>query len=195
LQGRSRQVGTLNRRQLLRAAGGLVLGGALLRAGKAQGTVREQPMAQRRQLALRHAHTGEELAVVFADAQGYRPEALAQINRLLRDFRTGEVFPIDPRLLDLLHELRSPQGEPFAVISAFRSPQTNAALRRRSGGVAEHSFHLQGRAIDVRLPGLRTGELARRAWAMQRGGVGYYRASDFVHVDTGPLRGWGDPHG
>jgi uncharacterized protein YcbK (DUF882 family) len=188
---------TLNRRQLLRAAGGIALGVAGLRAGqaRAQWAPGQRGTATPRSLAFRHTHTGEELALVFADERGLLPAALARVNELLRDFRTGEVFPIDPALLDLLSDLQVGSGEPFEVISGYRSPQTNASLRRSSSGVAEHSFHMQGRAIDVRLPGVHTTELARRAQALQGGGVGFYKVSDFVHVDTGPLRGWGDPHG
>ncbi len=188
---------TLSRRQLLRAASGLALGGVALRAGqaRAQQASVEPGIEAARSLAFRHTHTGEELSLVYADVRGRRPAALERINELLRDFRTGEVHPIDPALLDLLSDLQGASAGPFEVISGYRSPRTNASLRRWSSGVAEHSFHMQGRAIDVRLPGLRTADLARRAQALQGGGVGFYKVSDFVHVDTGPLRGWGDPHG
>jgi len=147
---------------------------------------------ERRTLSFRHTHTGEELTVVYWTDGAYVPEALAQINRLLRDFRTGEVRPIDPELLDLLHELaRRVESEgAYEVISGYRSPRTNASLRRRSGGVAEKSLHLQGRAIDVRLTDVDSAKLRDLALEMKRGGVGYYPESDFVHVDTGRVRTW-----
>ena len=110
----------------------------------------------------------------------------------LRDFRTGDVFPIDPSLLDILFSLRlmTQCDAPFHVISGYRSPMTNALLRQHSEGVAQHSLHLEGRAIDVRLGGRSTKELAELARSLGRGGVGLYPASDFVHVDTGRVRFW-----
>jgi uncharacterized protein YcbK (DUF882 family) len=120
---------------------------------------------------------------------------LRQVNELLRDFRTEAVHIIDPQVLDRLFLLQNAVGgqEAFQVISGFRSPLTNAALRRRSAGVAEHSLHMDGRAIDVRLPGQATERLAELARLQLAGGVGYYRVSDFVHLDTGRVRNWGDP--
>jgi uncharacterized protein YcbK (DUF882 family) len=118
---------------------------------------------------------------------------------LLRDFRSETVHPIDPLLLDVLYGLQCRSGgcEAFQVISGYRSPATNAKLRGRSreSGVAEHSLHMEGRAIDVRLPGQATNRLAVLARKLQIGGVGYYSVSDFVHVDTGRVRVWGDPVG
>jgi uncharacterized protein YcbK (DUF882 family) len=107
------------------------------------------------------------------------------------------VFPIDPKVLDRLFQLHSASGgsEPFQIISGYRSAATNAALRARSTGVAEHSLHMEGRAIDVRLAGVPTSQLARLALQQSSGGVGFYRVSDFVHVDTGRVRTWGDPIG
>jgi uncharacterized protein YcbK (DUF882 family) len=120
---------------------------------------------------------------------------LAQVNQLLRDFRTETVFPIDRGVLDRLFAVQAMTGsrEPFEVISGYRSPATNAALRRGSHGVAEHSLHMQGRAIDVRLSGFSTERLARLARSQMGGGTGFYRVSDFVHLDTGAVRIWGDP--
>jgi uncharacterized protein YcbK (DUF882 family) len=117
------------------------------------------------------------------------------VDLLLRDFRDNTVHPIDPQLLDRLFLLQSAVGgtEPFQVISGYRSPTTNAALRERSSGVAEHSLHMDGRAIDVRLGGVPTEKLAHVALQQSNGGVGYYRVSDFVHLDTGRVRSWGDP--
>jgi uncharacterized protein YcbK (DUF882 family) len=139
-----------------------------------------------------HLHTGERLTVEFFQAGRYQPEALGAANRLLRDFRTGEVAPIDPALLDLLYTLGERLGgaPTFEVISGYRSPATNAALHRRSAGVASGSLHMQGKAIDIRVPGLPLLVLHAQALALRAGGVGYYPSSNFVHVDTGRLRRW-----
>jgi uncharacterized protein YcbK (DUF882 family) len=148
-----------------------------------------------RSLSFVHTHTAERLTAVYYDAGAYRSDVLQQVNVLLRDFRTETVFPIDPRVLDRLFMLQFVTGsaEPYQVISGFRSPDTNAALRRTSSGVAAHSLHMEGRAIDVRLPGFATVQLAHLARQQMGGGVGFYRVSDFVHLDTGRVRSWGDP--
>jgi len=127
----------------------------------------------------------------FADGR-YDPATLARVNHFLRDFRTGDVHPIDPGVLDILFALRTraDRDDPFHVISGYRSPHTNSLLRSRSEGVAAHSLHMEGRAIDVRLPGFPTRKLREIALGMRRGGVGYYAASDFVHLDTGRVRFW-----
>jgi Uncharacterized protein conserved in bacteria len=146
----------------------------------------------RRTLSFVHTHTGEQLSSVYFEDGEYRAPELGRINQLLRDFRTGDVHPIDTEVLDILADLRvlADSDEPYEVISGYRSPQTNATLRRHSSGVAEHSLHLQGRAIDVRLPGVPTHRLRELAVAMGRGGVGYYAQSDFVHLDNGRVRYW-----
>jgi len=147
---------------------------------------------ERRSLSFVHTHTGERLSTVYFEGGEYRPAALGRIDQLLRDFRTGDVHPIDPGVLDILADLRvlANRDEPYEVISGYRSPQTNAALRRCSNGVAEHSLHIQGRAIDVRLPGFETSKLRELALGMARGGVGFYVKSDFVHLDNGRVRCW-----
>jgi len=139
-----------------------------------------------------HTHTGETLTVEYARGATYLPDALATVNHFLRDFRTGDVHPIDQGLLDLLHHLTglTETRRPFQVISGYRSPKTNAMLRRRSEGVAGRSLHMQGQAIDIRLADVPLAKLRGAALAAQRGGVGYYPASDFVHVDTGRVRRW-----
>ena len=151
--------------------------------------------AERRTLSFVHTHTGEQLTTEYYSGGDYRADELQRVNVLLRDFRNDQVFPIDPKVLDRLFYLQSVSGssEPFQIISGYRSAATNAALRARSTGVAEHSLHMEGRAIDVRLPGVATAELARLALQQACGGVGLYRVSDFVHVDTGRVRCWGDP--
>jgi len=145
-----------------------------------------------RELRFFHTHTAERLAVEYRGPDGYLPDALSAINHFLRDFRTGEVHDIDPALLDLLHTLTTAteSRRPFQVISAYRSPATNAALRQRSEGVAAGSLHMVGQAIDIRLTDVPLASLRAAARSLQRGGVGYYPASDFIHVDTGRVRFW-----
>jgi uncharacterized protein YcbK (DUF882 family) len=145
-----------------------------------------------RELKFTHTHTGERLAVEYFTGGTYLPDALATINQFLRDFRTSEVHAIDPGLLDLLHGLTGLTGsrQPFQVISGYRSPATNEMLRHLSEGVAAGSLHMQGRAIDIRLADVPLTTLRHAALAVRGGGVGYYPASDFVHVDTGRVRTW-----
>lgn len=145
-----------------------------------------------RMLRYHHLHTGERLEVEYMRSGEYVPDALASIDHLLRDFRTGDVHPIDPALLDLLHALRYETGSrrPFEVISGYRSPKTNAQLRAHGDGVASGSLHMQGKAIDIRLADVELATLRDAARTLRRGGVGYYPASNFVHVDTGRVRTW-----
>jgi uncharacterized protein YcbK (DUF882 family) len=148
---------------------------------------------ERRCLSLVHTHTGERLSTVYFAGNHYVASELSRINWLLRDFRTGDVHPIDPAVLDILADLRTladRDDEPYEVISGYRSPKTNAELHRRSSGVAEHSLHLEGRAIDVRLPGFPTDRLHELALGMKRGGVGFYPGSDFIHLDNGRICHW-----
>jgi len=148
--------------------------------------------SERRSLSFVHTHTGERLSTVYFEGGQYTASELSRINWLLRDFRTGAVHPIDPAVLDILADLRTlaDRDEPYEVISGYRSPKTNAELHRRSGGVAEHSLHIEGRAIDVRLPGFPTDRLHDLALGMKRGGVGFYPSSDFLHLDNGRVRHW-----
>ncbi len=145
-----------------------------------------------RSLSFVHTHTGESLTAVYFRSGTYEPAGLEQVNHLLRDFRTNQIHAIDPGVLDILFDLQvlMNREEPYQVISGYRSPKTNAALRSRSGGVAEHSLHMQGQAIDVRVGGFPTRKLHELAVRMSRGGVGYYAASDFVHLDCGRVRFW-----
>lgn len=148
--------------------------------------------AEPRVLSFEHLHTGERLGVEYFRGGTYLPDALGSINHLLRDFRTGDEHVIDERLLDLLHELNAvtESGRPFQVISGYRSPVTNQMLHRQSEGVASHSLHMQGQAIDIRLVDVPLPRLRAAALALHRGGVGFYPASNFVHVDTGRVRTW-----
>lgn len=145
-----------------------------------------------RELGFYHAHTGEKLKLVYWESGAYLADAMLEINRLLRDFRTGDVHPIDPGVLDILHATRSSLGSSgrFEIISGYRSPTTNAMLAGRNSGVAKKSLHVQGRALDVRLQGVEIAHLRGAALELRAGGVGYYPKSDFVHVDTGRFRSW-----
>jgi uncharacterized protein YcbK (DUF882 family) len=145
-----------------------------------------------KRLSFYHTHTNNKLDVNFA-RDGQRVEsALTQVNEFLADFRTGEVTKINPDLLDLLYDIRQSLDSEgvYEVISAYRSPATNEMLRGQSSGVARNSQHLLGTAIDVRLAGVELTNLRDTAIAMQRGGVGYYESSNFVHIDTGRVRRW-----
>jgi uncharacterized protein YcbK (DUF882 family) len=145
-----------------------------------------------RALAFRHTHTGETLALAYAAGESYLTDALARVDWFLRDFRNGETHAIDPALLDQLHALAAITGTkaPFEVISGYRSAATNEALRKRSGGVASGSLHLEGRAIDVRLADVGLADLRDAALSLRAGGVGFYPQSQFVHIDTGGVRRW-----
>lgn len=144
-------------------------------------------------LSFHHQHTNERLTICYRIGDEYQRPALQQINHLLRDFRTNEVIQIDPQLLDILYEVRLSLGNEeaiYEILSAYRSPETNAMLRSRSRRVAKKSLHLKGQAIDVRLSNTRSRRIRDLAIAMGRGGVGYYPKSDFVHLDTGAVRSW-----
>jgi uncharacterized protein YcbK (DUF882 family) len=146
-----------------------------------------------RSLAFDNLHTGEKLSVDYWTAGGYRPDALSAVNHVLRDYRNGEEHAIDPKLLDLLNVLHRSLGSnaPFSVISGYRSPATNAAMHEHSAGVASHSLHMQGMAIDIRLADRDLKDLHAAARGLRAGGVGYYPELDFVHVDVGRVRYWG----
>lgn len=145
-----------------------------------------------RALDFLHTHTGKRLNIVYKRGDEYVPEALEEIDVFLSDFRTGDITKIDPELLDLIYDIRESLGSngTYEVISAYRSPATNEMLRQRTGSVAKNSQHLLGKAIDVRLTEIDLRELHAAAIAIQRGGVGYYAKSDFVHIDTGRVRRW-----
>ena len=172
------------RRRLLAGLGGLPL---LL-----NGSFSHAQSSAPRVLDLVHTHTDEKLSVIYFDNGDYVPDALSAVERLLRDFRTGERHPIDAGLLDILHDLRRAYGGGrFEIISAYRSPTTNATLAGKSGGVARNSLHMQGKATYLGFTGRYTAGLRDAAIALARGGVGYYPRSDFVHLDTGRVRRWG----
>jgi uncharacterized protein YcbK (DUF882 family) len=140
-----------------------------------------------------HTHTGERLDIVYRRGDSYDPFALATLNRYLRDHRTGDVHEYDPRVFDLLHDLTLALARPNAeidVVCGYRTLWSNEYLRTHGHGVAEHSLHMQAMAIDIRIPGVPTTQLRDAALSLHRGGVGYYAASNFVHVDVGRVRHW-----
>jgi uncharacterized protein YcbK (DUF882 family) len=147
-----------------------------------------------RVLQFEHTHTGERLSLTYAAGGHYIDAALEAVRHFLRDFRNGATHPIDPGLLDQLHGLAAITATrtPFQVISGYRSPATNEMLRRGGHGVAAHSLHLQGRAIDIRLADIPLAHLREAALSLRAGGVGYYPSaeSEFVHIDTGRVRWW-----
>ena len=178
-----------HRRQLLRQGVRLAAAAALpLLALPARATV-----PGTRALTLSHTHTHEQLELVYADAQHYLPQSLGRLNHFLRDHYSGEVGRMDPPLFDILHGLRLllGAGGRYEIISGYRCAATNERLRStRGGGVAKRSLHMDGRALDVRLPGVPLAELRDAAIALRGGGVGYYPHEQFVHLDTGRVRSW-----
>jgi uncharacterized protein YcbK (DUF882 family) len=176
------------------------LGFGAAAAGAAVAPVRSfaEPAAKTapvRTLSFFHTHTGERLKATYCCDGKYQPEVLRQVNHLLRDFRANRSIAIDPHLLDLLHELTGTveSDSPIHVISGYRASETNAMLRARGGahtGVASQSLHMVGKAIDLRIPGVKLDHLRGAARSLKLGGVGYYPSSNFVHVDTGRVRNW-----
>lgn len=149
-------------------------------------------VVQGREVNIINPHTGEKFVGEYWYNGKYLPDAFGAIKTLMRDHRTDERFPIDPRLIDVLYVMRSRIGNstPFNIISGYRSPATNAMLRRTTEGVARNSLHMSGQAADMRLPGTRLSSLRDTAIKLHAGGVGFYPSSDFVHVDTGRVRNW-----
>ena len=145
-----------------------------------------------RTLSFTNLHTGEKLRTTFWAEGDYIRDELKAINHVLRDHRSGDVHAMDPKLLDLLYLLQQSVAVKgaFHIISGYRSPATNRQLSARSSGVAKKSLHMQGKAIDIRLPGCELKQLQKAALALQAGGVGYYPKSNFIHVDTGRVRRW-----
>lgn len=180
---------TFRRRDLVRT--GLGLAAAGLAAGPFGRALAAVGPARR--LAFDNLHTGEKVDAVYFENGAYVPDALNAIDKVLRDHRSGEVHPMDRGLLDLLSALSGQLERPpgFQVISGFRSPHTNAMLKKTGGGgVATKSLHMQGKAMDIRVEGVETAALRDAALALKLGGVGYYPSDRFVHVDTGRVRRW-----
>jgi uncharacterized protein YcbK (DUF882 family) len=145
-----------------------------------------------RKIAFRNTHTGETFSGVYRVGDKYLPDAFDRINIVLRDFRSNELFPIDPRVIDIIYSVHrmTNHNEPYEILSGYRCPKTNAGLRSNSEGVAKNSLHMTGQAIDLRLPGFDTRKVRSLAVSLKAGGVGYYPKSNFVHMDTGDVRTW-----
>lgn len=177
-----------SRREFLKIGTGLLAAGLLPSAGWSA----LLPENNHRSLAFYNTHTGERLDVCYFRDGDYCGGALQQINHILRDHRTGDIKAMDRRLMDFLFSVKRRLGcdDPFHIISGYRSPETNRKLRQQTSGVAKFSYHMLGRAIDIRLPGCGTRKLKQTCLDLKLGGVGYYPRSDFVHVDTGAFRTW-----
>jgi uncharacterized protein YcbK (DUF882 family) len=170
-------------------AGFALAGISIARAGALSSATTASPY----RLRLFHLHTGERIDVVYRIGDRYLPSAVAELDRFLRDHRTGDEKDYDVREFDLLHDLLVKLGRPdheIDIVCGYRTPWSNNYLRQHGHGVAEHSQHMEAKAIDIRIPGVPTAKVRDAALSMQRGGVGYYAASDFVHVDVGRVRRW-----
>ena len=180
-----------DRRRLLKNLAG---GVALLAAPSLANATIVAGGKKQRSLSFLHTHTGEQMSLIYKIGDKFLPKSMTSIAHLMRDFRSGDVHPIDPELLDVLWQVQRnlKNSNPFEIISAYRSPATNSMLRSRSvnTGVARNSMHLTGQAIDIRLSGAALCDVRDAALELKRGGVGYYAHSDFVHLDTGRVRNW-----
>ncbi len=176
------------RRMALKAGLGLVAAVAIPTPAWARALVKKPS----RELSFLNLHTGEHLKAEYFHDGKYVPSALHAVSVLMRDHCNNKVHPIDPHLLDIAHVLHSKvrSATPFNVVCGYRSPETNAMMHEVSAGVAAHSLHIQGKAMDIRLPGTRLGSLRKVAVALHLGGVGYYPEDDFVHIDSGVVRRW-----
>lgn len=139
-----------------------------------------------------NARTRESFSGVYRVGDKYLPEAFERINYILRDFRTGEVFPMDPKIIDMLSIINKEVDidNSYEILSGYRSPKTNSMLGGKSRNVAKNSFHMYGQALDVRVPDYSTRNIRNIAKSMGVGGVGYYPRSNYVHIDTGNVRSW-----
>ena len=149
-------------------------------------------LADVRRVVLHNLHTGDRFDEVYYEKGSYVPDAMAEAQRVLRDWRNGEEHFMDPKLFDVLHGIseKLETKAPFQIISGYRSPQTNAMMHERSAGVASHSQHMVGKASDIRVDGVELANLHKAALSLQAGGVGFYPVSNFVHVDVARVRTW-----
>ena len=172
----------------------LVLGAGVAAAGSLSTSSAHAAVHPRldRSIYLYNTHTGEFLRTVYWHSGHYQPAAMRQINKIMRDHYSGDVRTMDPKIIDLVALMQSKLGphRPVHIVCGYRSPRTNAMLRRNTDGVAAHSLHMEGKAIDLRIEGLSIEHLGRFARSLRRGGVGQYPDSDFVHVDVGKIRTW-----
>jgi uncharacterized protein YcbK (DUF882 family) len=179
----------LQRRKFLGAGTLAFLGATLLKPAHAATLA----STEAKTLSVHNMHTGEKIKATFWENGNYVPQALREINKILRDHRSGEVHAIDPKLLHTLYDtkvLLEKTNSPVQIISGYRSPASNAMLAAHSGGVAKKSLHMQGMATDIRIEGVCTSHIRNAGLALKRGGVGFYPVSQFVHLDTGAVRAW-----
>jgi len=189
-QSNPEQSPSLSRRQFaLGVAAGLCLPWSASRGGKMGSTKIVYPD---RTLPLNNVHTGETENITYWSDGHYIESGLSRVNWMLRDFRTGDIKAIDPRLLNVLYVLtkRVDTEDSVLILSGYRSKKTNDMLRQTTEGVARRSFHMAGRAVDIRIPRIASADLQKVALRLGGGGVGYYPNSNFVHLDTGPVRTW-----
>lgn len=181
----------ISRREIIKA-GLWAAAGTVLFPSLAEAAAVKMPKIGSYDINFVNSHTGESFSGTYRVGNKYLPDAFEEINYVLRDFRTNEVFPIDPRVIDIIYMVRRKTGrnQALEILSGYRSPKTNNMLRQASSGVARNSMHLSGQAVDFRMAGVSTRGLRDIAVGFKAGGVGYYPRSDFVHVDTGKFRTW-----
>ncbi|HPQ50488.1 MAG: DUF882 domain-containing protein [Alphaproteobacteria bacterium] len=179
----------LSRRSFLK--GGLTLSMSALISASVKPAL-AMPSGGAYNVSFKNSHTGEVFSGVYRVGNKYLPEAFERINYVMRDFRANEVFPMDPRAIDIISAVHRHTGtsHPYSVISGYRSPHTNAMLRSHSRGVAKRSLHMSGQAIDVRLQDVNAKHIREIATNLKAGGVGYYARQGFVHMDSGEFRTW-----
>ena len=183
--------GPASRRRFLQLSASALITGASL-APTSAWAKRTTSKVEVKKLDLYNYHTGERVKAVYWEQGAYIAETIGEINHVLRDRRTDEEIDMDPQLLDLLFDIARKVDARHAlhVVSGYRSPKTNARLRKRRKGVAKNSQHMYGKAADFFIPGRRLSTIRKAALSLRSGGVGYYPHSNFVHVDTGPVRSW-----
>ncbi|HEU5046501.1 MAG TPA: DUF882 domain-containing protein [Rickettsiales bacterium] len=180
----------LTRRSLLKA--GFALATSSVMPSSVMAAVHAFAEEEKRSLHFYNVHTGESLKTVYWEQGVYVSDAMKDIAYIMRDYRSNDMIDIDPHLLDVIALLHKnlDSRKPFDVISGYRTPRTNAYLHKHTGGVNPNSLHMQGKAIDIRLDDCRLRQVRDMATSMHKGGVGYYPGSDFVHIDTGPVKHW-----
>lgn len=178
----------LSRRNFLRRTASLALGSLMIPSTQAVASL----LSQERTLRLHNVHTDEELTLRLSPQQEYDRETRLRFSSLLRDHHADEVREMDPALIDILFALSAVTQSTgsFKILSGYRSPETNDWLRSHHRGVAEHSMHIEGKAIDIRMEDVSTRQIRAAGLALGMGGVGYYPRSNFVHLDTGSIRTW-----
>ncbi len=183
--------GSISRRRFIQLSAGTLIAGASLTPEWAWAG-RRKPEIVEKKLDIYNYHTGERVKAVYWEKGVYVSETIEEINHVLRDRRTDEAIAMDPKLLELLYDIaqKIDARHPFHVVSAYRSPKTNARLRKRRKGVAKNSQHIYGKAADFYIPGHKLSTIRKVALSLRRGGVGYYPRSNFIHIDTGPVRSW-----